>query len=423
MQNLFYLCVDMSLSASYMILAVLIMRLLLKKIPKSLTYVMWGLIGLKLCIPFTIDSIFSFLPSSEKIATDLVLLQDVNVQNHLSIYASLQTVCMCIWILGSIALCIYTIYTYIQLKQKVAVSILVEENVFACDYIDTPFILGVFHPCIYVPTSISFKYLEHVLMHEKSHLIRKDHIWKFIAYLLLILHWMNPLVWLAFIQFEKDLEMACDEKVIMDMRIKDKKEYCTILLEMSSQNKHSIFSYPLAFGEVAIKQRVKNVSKYRKMSLIQPTIFALVFLYLTCICFSSTLDSNDLIKINSMHAGNKEVSIYKLLYKPLGNINVSEMNNTALKANDRVCQLNNLLPFLYNSNDHVYKYYLISSITFKGENGENFNVSRGYFNDFYKKAYLKKENDALSLIIYDGHSQTIEYSIETLKEVDIEYIR
>jgi len=263
--------VKMTIEASWLILAVFFIRLLLKNAPKWIRCVMWAMVGLKLAIPFTIESSLSLVPDTqntpvEYVATEITATQAVSLVDILSI----------VWGIGFAVMLCYMLFSYILLKRKVMESVPVKDNVMLCDNIASPFVLGVIRPKIYLVSSMTESERQYVLAHEKAHISRGDNIWKPLGFLLLSVYWFNPLCWVAYWLFNKDIELACDEKVIKNLDNKGRKEYSTALLICNS-GRPMVTACPVAFGENNVKSRIKNVLSYKK-----PTVYLMVFALVIC---------------------------------------------------------------------------------------------------------------------------------------------
>ena len=188
-----------------------------------------------------------------------------------------------IWIIGFVFIILYAIGSYIYFRRKTRASMHVKENIFICDYISTPFILGIIKPKILLPSTLSAEESRYVLAHERAHLKRLDYLWKPLGFILLAGHWFNPILWLSYILFCRDIELACDEYVIKTMSSTGKKAYSTALLNCSIPKK-LISAYPLAFGEIGVKERIKAVLKYKKPAVIT-SIIAVILCIITALCF------------------------------------------------------------------------------------------------------------------------------------------
>ncbi|MDE6413710.1 MAG: M56 family metallopeptidase, partial [Eubacterium sp.] len=316
MDAVFLNLVNISITASYIAIAVILFRFLLKKAPKAYTCILWLLVAFRLFIPVTDSGLLSFasnfslIPSTEVLPNSFIDNDspqfnvnfgidtiDIRVNDYLNDrYAegvtvpanmgnNLMTVLGMIWIIVCAAIILYAIGSYIYFRRKTKASICVKENTFICDYISTPFILGVIRPKILLPSTLGEEESSYVLAHEKAHLKRLDHIWKPLGFMLLAVHWFNPILWLSYILFCRDIELACDEYVIKTMNSDDKKAYSTALLNCSVPKK-LISAYPLAFGEIGVKERIKTILKYKKPAVIT-SIIAVILCIITAVCFLS----------------------------------------------------------------------------------------------------------------------------------------
>lgn len=302
MNELFLSLLDRSLSACYVVLAVVLLRLILKQAPKWLHCGLWALVAFRLLCPVSIESPFSVIPelsfptvtageaapdSLRDVPQEDAAASDVNVpltddrsgpaQGRTPLVAgsnvmqvSSQTeqrswlsFALPVWFVGMAGMLGYAAFSFLRIRRQVSASIALGNGVFLCDYIDTPFILGVIHPNIFLPSEMDPNAAAHVLAHERAHLARRDHWWKPLGFLLLSLHWFNPVLWVAYLLLCRDIELACDERVVKDMAFSEKKEYSESLLKCSVP-RHMVMACPLAFGEVGVKQRVKNVLHYKK---------------------------------------------------------------------------------------------------------------------------------------------------------------
>jgi len=292
--------INMSISAGWLVLAVLLLRQMLKKAPKWINVLLWGFVAVRLICPFSIKSALSLIPSAETISPDIMMDSAPQIQtgvgvlnnvvnpiitqtfapdpgtsmNPLQFWVPLAAVA---WIVGIATMLIYTAVSYTRLRRKVATAVLLRDNIYQSENVDSPFVLGVIKPKIYLPFQMESQNLEHVIAHEQAHIHRKDHWWKPIGFVLLALHWFNPFVWLGYILLCRDIELACDEKVIGEMDSETKADYSQALVACSV-NRVSIAACPLAFGEVGIKARVKSVLHYKK-----PTLWIMIAAIVVCI--------------------------------------------------------------------------------------------------------------------------------------------
>lgn len=277
MNIIFMKLFEMSITATWLIISVLIIRMILKNMPKYFRCILWGMVGIRLILPFSFESKASLVPESEMVKPIIDNKAVVRNVDSLDKVLNIVSIVTIIWIVGIVLMLMYFIISYILLLRRVKESICYKENVWQCDYIDTPFILGIINPRIYIPSAINTEELQHVLAHEKAHLKRHDHLWKPVAFMLLTIYWFNPLIWVSYTLLCKDIELACDEKVVKCMGTYDKKMYCETLLNYSLSRK-MISICPLAFGEGGVKQRVMSVLNYKK-----PSFWIIVVSIIACV--------------------------------------------------------------------------------------------------------------------------------------------
>ncbi len=306
MEILFLKFVNMSIVASWVVLAVILFRVLFKKAPKYIRCLMWALVAVRLICPFSFRSNLSLIPSAEVLPDELLKGPSFDVStgidfvdNRVNGYISdryfegitvptgngfdTMRVLSLVWVIGMLAMLVYTVVSYIRIRRKVAEAVEVKVGIWLCDHVETPFILGVFKPRIFLPSSINETDMEYVVAHEQAHLKRRDHLWKPFGFLLLTVYWFNPVMWIAYILLCRDIELACDEKVIKEMDLDSKKLYSETLINCSMQRRW-IVACPLAFGEVGVKERIKTVLSYKK-----PAFWVMIFSVIVCvmvgICF------------------------------------------------------------------------------------------------------------------------------------------
>ena len=269
---------NMSITASWVILVAIVLRFLLRKAPKAIVCFLWLFVAIRLICPFSVESVFSLIPASEPISLDGIYPAEItvnvghpNMENMnvptVPVPAEptqlVQMVFPILWAIGMVALLIYALTSYLRLRKKISMTIPYRDDIFLCDTIPSPFILGICFPKIYLPSGMTEHQISYALAHEQAHLSRKDHLWKPLGYLLLTLHWFNPLCWIGYMLFCKDIEFACDEKVIRSLAFEEKRAYSQTLLDCSA-NRYMIAACPLAFGEVDVKARIKSVLHYKK---------------------------------------------------------------------------------------------------------------------------------------------------------------
>lgn len=288
MDKVFISVLNMSLTGSYVILCVILARQLLKRAPKAISYGLWSVVGFRLLIPFSFESALSLLPGNTNpapIPHDIIYQQSPHINSGVEVVdrfinqslpvplagASanpLQTyinVASYIWILGIILLLIYSVLSVFKLKIQLRDSQEIEENIFQAKNLKTPFVFGIIKPKIYLPRGLDSEEKRYILLHEQIHIRRKDHLVKILAFLILTIHWFNPLVWLAFTLMAIDMELSCDEKALKEGDRAIKKHYANSLLSLAS-GRHIFNGSPLAFGEGNTKRRIENVLNYRKPS-------------------------------------------------------------------------------------------------------------------------------------------------------------
>ncbi len=286
MDDVFLKLVNLSISASWLILAVLVLRVVLKKAPKWVMPLLWGVVALRLVCLFSIESALSLIPSAETIPSEIVTetrepvlyeqaTLDIATNPTLPSAAEVPVgvsrqqaqvdfnIYSVLWLAGMAALLVHALVSAGKLKRKLATAILLRDNIYESEFVDSPFVFGVVKPNIYLPMHMDEGTAAYVIAHERAHLARRDHWWKVLGYLVLALHWFNPLVWVAYILFCRDIELACDEKVVKGLDGAARADYSQALLSCAAP-KRAVAACPLAFGEGNIKTRVKSALHYKK---------------------------------------------------------------------------------------------------------------------------------------------------------------
>ena len=287
MAAVFLKLLNLSISASWLVLAVLVLRLVSKRSPKWMNVLLWGIVALRLMLPFSIESALSLIPSAETVSPAVVqfdpaptITSGVNIIDNAvnpslsEHFAAAPTMSVnplyvwtylagWVWLIGLGAMLLYALVSYLRLRRRVSVSLHIQDNIYLCDAISSPFILGVVKPRIYLPSGLDEVQQQNVLSHERAHLARRDHWWKPLGFALLAVYWFNPALWLAYTLLCRDIELACDERVIRTMDESAVKTYSTVLLACSMPRK-AVITCPLAFGEVGVKERVRNALHYKK---------------------------------------------------------------------------------------------------------------------------------------------------------------
>ena len=286
MDDVFLKLVNLSISASWLILAVLVLRVVLKKAPKWVMPLLWGVVALRLVCLFSIESALSLIPSAETIPSEIVTetrapvlyeqaTLDIVTNPTLPSAAEVPVgvsrqqaqvdfnIYSVLWLAGMAALLVHALVSAGKLKKKLATAILLRDNIYESEFVDSPFVFGVVKPNIYLPMHMDEGTAAYVIAHERAHLARRDHWWKVLGYLVLALHWFNPLVWVAYILFCRDIELACDEKVVKGLDGAARADYSQALLSCAAPGR-AVAACPLAFGEGNIKTRVKSALHYKK---------------------------------------------------------------------------------------------------------------------------------------------------------------
>lgn len=308
MEGIFVKLLNMSVSASGFILIAVLLRALLKRSPKWIHCLLWGLVAVRLVCPLSFESSFSLAPRADFVEAklgvqskdgrymnsatdagkalndDLDNAQNKNLANkgNADRQGDWKKISWT-WFVGVVLLLGYAAISYLRFRKKVQASIRLRDGIYMCDNIRTPFILGVIRPGIYLPSDMDEVQTDNVIAHERAHLSRLDQVWKPLGYCLLAVYWFNPLCWLAYVLFCRDMELACDEKVIRDMDVEDKKVYSRVLLSFSDPS-HRIAAGPLAFGEIGVKKRIQSVLNYRKPAFWMVGL-AILALVVTSLCF------------------------------------------------------------------------------------------------------------------------------------------
>lgn len=334
MSELFLKIVNMSISASWIVVAVLALRFCLKKAPKWVNVLLWGIVAARMVFPFSIESVLSLIPSAETISPTIMMEQSPSVQtgvpalnhvinpvisgsftpapgasaNPLQIWIP---VLAGIWLFGIAALFLYSAVSYWRLRRKVCEAVILRGNIYQSEKVCSPFVLGIIRPKIYLPYHMDSREMGHVIAHEQTHICRRDHWWKPLGFLLLTIHWFNPLMWLSYVLLCRDIELACDEKVIGEMGNEQRADY-TQALVTCSVGRRVIAACPLAFGEIGVKERVKSVMNYKKpafwivlASVIVCAVIAVCFLT-NPIGFQFDVSANTIVSANHFDMRNAD---------------------------------------------------------------------------------------------------------------------
>ncbi|MFS0836460.1 M56 family metallopeptidase [Paenibacillus sp. 1P03SA] len=336
MTSLFIAVLNMSITASYVALAVMITRLFLKRAPKIFSYILWSAVAVRLLIPVSFTSSFSLLQPIQpqgKAGTGYLqfIPQDMGMQNNPTMDAGISGIShfinsalpvavpassvnpmgvilwigSIIWITGTVALLFYSAFSYVKLRSRIRTATLVKGNIFETDRITTPFVCGFLKPRIYIPTGLSEHELPYILLHEETHIRRRDYWLKPLAFVMLTVHWFNPIMWLSYALMSKDMEMSCDESVVQKMGDRIKGSYSTTLLSLAVRGSGLRTGSPLAFGEGNIKARIKNILAYRQPSSWMAAVSVLIIaaLVLGCSTNPKPLSQSSRISPQSLYSG------------------------------------------------------------------------------------------------------------------------
>lgn len=331
MNEFFLKIINMSISASWLIFAVLILRLALKKAPKWVNVLLWGIVAIRLICPFSFESALSLIPSAETFPKKIISGPSFDVQsgitpvdNRINDYLgdryfegvtvpanngnTIMTILTIVWTIGILLLVAYTVISYWRLHREIDTAVRYKDNIFQSENVSSPFVLGLIKPRIYLPFKLDGQDMEHVVAHEQAHIRRKDHWWKPLGFLLLTIHWFNPLMWLAYVLLCRDIELACDEKVIKGLSNEQRADY-TQALVACSVNRRMIAACPLAFGEVGVKERVKSVMNYKK-----PAFWVIIIAVIVCVgvavCFLTNPKQDRYTLRIVVPAGSQEEFVY-----------------------------------------------------------------------------------------------------------------
>jgi beta-lactamase regulating signal transducer with metallopeptidase domain len=354
LQDIFVSMFNMSITASYVILAVLLIRLCLKKASKTFAYGLWAVAGFRLVCPFSFSSaisIFNFIGSKNETGASInyisssagniksespVINYAVGALNssplaHTPVSVSpiqlLLSITTVLWIIGIVLILTYCTSSYLRLKYRIRSAVLLRDDVYQSETIPSPFVMGILHPRIYIPFHMDEPELSYVLLHEKHHIRRYDHLIKPLSFLLAALYWYNPLVWIAYICMCKDMEMSCDEKVIKDMGVSIKKAYSMSLLSFATNRSFPAAS-PLSFGEINIKGRIKNILNYKKTKL-WVTIFLATICFITIISCIANPSSKAPLSPETESAENEDTTGVSALAKQLYDVRNPYIGNAS----------------------------------------------------------------------------------------------
>ena len=383
MSEAFLKVVNMSISAGWLVLAVLALRLILKKAPKWVNVLLWSIVGIRLICPFSIESALSLIPSTETISPEIMMdwtpeistgiepldqvvnpvistsfaPQGMASANPLQI---LIPVAANLWLLGVLILLAYTAISYLTLRHKLRTAVIQRDNIFQCETVSSPFVLGILKPRIYLPYAMDGKNLAHVIAHEQAHIRRKDHWWKPLGFLLLTVYWFNPLMWVAYILLCRDIELACDEKVIAELGNEQRADY-TEALVACAVNRRMIAACPLAFGEVGVKDRVKSIMNYKKPAF-WIIVTALVVCVVVAVCFLTDPNPSREFSMSGENVSdlNPEAIVERIL-------DIENIDNSGVYMNSMNFSLQVDSNFNWADSQAVTYFFTKSKTTYKGQ--------------------------------------------------------
>ena len=412
--SLFLHLFNVSVSASILALAVALFRAIFKKAPRWLTVFLWALVAVRLVCPFSIESALSLIPSSEvlpqKILTagadtgnsvsfglidnpsyaeffnsNVSVAEVDRLQRDVAFYAI-------VWLIGVAIMLLYAAVSYAKLRNTVRVSVPYKENVWLCDNIKSPFILGILRPKIYLPSDMDEKTSELVLSHERAHLKRRDHLWKPLGFVLLSVYWFNPVLWLSYILLCRDIELACDERVIRDMEATDKRAYSEALLSCSVPQK-MISACPVAFGEVGVKNRIKSVLNY-KQPAFWIILLAAIASVILAVCFMT--DPKDADSGYKIFYGIDEITELSF---PMDEL-ILDSNTYTVKKGDN--------SYFEARHEDGFSYSDINSFLLSLELGPMVDGELNHKHEVQSDAVIEisgEENEGLSVIFFDNFTK------------------
>lgn len=348
MTNLFVSILNMSITASYVAVAVILARVFLRRAPKIFSYILWSAVLIRLVIPFSFTSGFSilrvvqpevnagsgvmaFIPQdiglqlqpfvdtgirgmSRVVDTSLPAAAPMASVNPMQIVLWIASI---IWLTGAALLFLNSLISYLRVLSTVRTANLVQNNIFETDQIAAPFVCGFVKPRIYIPAGMSGHELSYIILHEQTHIRRRDYLIKPFVFLLLIIHWFNPLMWLSYALMGKDMEMSCDERVVTKLGPQIKGSYSTSLLSLAAGRSRSIGGSPLAFGESNVKARIKNILAYRQPSSrrVVCSLLLIVPLVIGCTANPAPVQTNS----QPLYSGYKVANLIESRTKYVGN--------------------------------------------------------------------------------------------------------
>lgn len=339
MTEVFLKLLNMSIAAGWLVLAVILLRLLFRRMPKWLRCVFWALVAVRLLCPVSFESVLSLIPSAETIPENILITDAPAINSGLPFLNHtvnpmlsetlapkagesanpmqvILTGAAFIWAFGVLGMLAYLAISFLRIRKRVREAVCLKDNIWLCDHIATPFILGLFRPRIYLPSAMEERDMEYVLRHEKAHLRRHDQVWKPLGFFLLAVYWFNPILWAAYVLLCRDIELACDERVMKEMGAAYKKPYANALINCSAPHR-MIAACPLAFGEVGIKTRVKSVLNYKKPAF-WIMVLAVAACAVTAVCLLTNPKKENTSDSITKHFEKIPVVVSEHMFEPSG---------------------------------------------------------------------------------------------------------
>ncbi len=302
MTALFLKIINLSITASFLIVAVVVLRFFLTKSPKWVRYILWGMVALRLVLPFSFESKLSVLPNaqshnSSSVSSTTYVSEQLyqSTANATESSTSLVDILSYVWIIGVVLMLLYMVVSYIKVRLSVRESVRLRDNIYACDSVSSPFVLGFFNPKIYLSSSLNEEQSRYIIAHEQTHIRHFDNVLKPLGFLILCVYWFNPLCVLAYALFVKDIELFCDESVVRSLDTNGKKEYSTALLDCAVREK-LLSGCPLSFSEGNIKYRIKSVLKYKKPTVLMISTSLIVCALVLTLFMSNPISAEAKVK-------------------------------------------------------------------------------------------------------------------------------
>ena len=380
LDTVFLKILDMSLAASLVIAVVLVARLCLKRAPKVISYALWAIVLFRLLCPVTVESAMSVLPEMESVSRDYTLTNEpitvvgateaayrlagdvlnggIDMQHVRTTeknvsggtdYASaspkevILLFGQYVWLAGIAVMLIRAIVQTVKLRRRLVGAVPMGKGVFLADHIDSPFVMGLIRPNVYLPSALRESEREYILLHERHHIRRGDHIMRALAFVALCVHWFNPLVWTAFILSGRDMEMSCDEAVVRKLGGEIRADYAASLLRLST-GRRAIAPTPLAFGEGDTGGRIRNLARWKK-----PLLIVVIMAVVVCVVLAVCLLTDPITEKRDVLAG----SVYQL-ESSIKHDSYTMIGTNEPNAKEHVRLMNELGQFWITADMHLY---------------------------------------------------------------------